>query len=225
MTHQPTPAAIEQAIIDALVAHRVDREGPDFDYADPSLLGYARAVARVARTEADAAYQRGEATAYHRVAAYASHHLGNVPDSDEPIPAEVVAVVDMAMTVSREQGVVEGRRQATEGWEREWGVSADAGVYVYPTERDARDAVGRDLRGRVVSRLVGPWETAEQPADRLRADGDDVAPAPEQPEPDEDEPSCWPICEACFDGRKEDCARKAVEPATGGVVDPAPEAS
>lgn len=55
--------AIEQAIIDALVAHRVDREGPDFDYADASLLGYARAVARVARTEADAAYGRGFAEA------------------------------------------------------------------------------------------------------------------------------------------------------------------
>jgi hypothetical protein len=71
VTAQSPPDAIEQAVIDALVAHRVDREGSDFDYTDPSLLGYARAVARVARTEADDSYNRGRADAAAQLVALA----------------------------------------------------------------------------------------------------------------------------------------------------------
>jgi hypothetical protein len=64
---------------------------------------------------------------------------------------------------AREQGLAAGRSQATEGWEREWGVAADAGVYVYVTERAAREAVRDSPAPRpVVSRLVGSWEPDEQ---------------------------------------------------------------
>jgi hypothetical protein len=84
VTDHQAPDAIEQAIIDALVAHRVDREGPDFDYADPSLLGYTRAVARVARTEADAAYERGKAEGLQRALKAVARHIGVEPEDVDP---------------------------------------------------------------------------------------------------------------------------------------------
>lgn len=68
---------------------------------------------------------------------------------------------------AREQGIAEGRRQATEGLAREWGVELsdeDEGrVWPADDEADAREYVVRVPSHRVVSRLVGPWETAEQP--------------------------------------------------------------
>jgi hypothetical protein len=63
-------------------------------------------------------------------------------------------------------GVAEGLRQATEGWEREWGVDlADGGdIWCSANEPAARQVAAHHAspRARVVSRLVGPWEPAEQ---------------------------------------------------------------
>lgn len=65
-----------------------------------------------------------------------------------------------------ERGLAEGRRQATEGWRREWGASFNNGASTWvSTDEDA----ARQLAARydsptvtVVSRLVGPWEPTEQ---------------------------------------------------------------
>jgi len=71
-----------------------------------------------------------------------------------------------------ERGLAEGRRQATEGWEREhlWGVVLDHGdepQYKCGSEEDARSFALTRPGSRVVrqttARLVGPWEPAEQP--------------------------------------------------------------
>jgi hypothetical protein len=60
-----------------------------------------------------------------------------------------------------------GRTQATEGWEREWGTqwATDSSLGTYPCdgEAEARQHVERYPGNQVVSRLVGPWEPAEQP--------------------------------------------------------------
>lgn len=54
-----------------------------------------------------------------------------------------------------------GRRQAAEGWDREWGVEPGPGAearYDEGTEADARRFAALQPDRRVVSRLVGPWE-------------------------------------------------------------------
>lgn len=67
-----------------------------------------------------------------------------------------------------ERGVAEGRRQATEGWERQWGVELpplfgdEAGVHLCEDEALAHHVALREPESRVVSRLVGPWEPTEQ---------------------------------------------------------------
>jgi hypothetical protein len=62
-----------------------------------------------------------------------------------------------------ERGGAEGRRQATEGWERQWAVAHVDGGWVYPyeSEVEARAHCRVDWH-HVVSRLVGPWEPAGQ---------------------------------------------------------------
>lgn len=75
--------------------------------------------------------------------------------------------IENAMEELAEQGIAKGRRQATEGWKREWGVRGPGGgVEIRRNEDSARRLVVRyaiDEDVRAVSRLVGPWETAEQP--------------------------------------------------------------
>lgn len=68
------------------------------------------------------------------------------------------------------QGIAEGRRQATEGWDREWGVQflPDGHVFAADDEAEAHNTANRDVQRFVVSRLVGPWEPAEQPEDGAR---------------------------------------------------------
>lgn len=62
-----------------------------------------------------------------------------------------------------EEGLAEGRRQATEGWERSWGVDTPSGPIGCDDEEDARGYAALPGWGHVVSRLVGPWEPVEQP--------------------------------------------------------------
>ena len=62
--------------------------------------------------------------------------------------------------------VAEGRRQATEGWEREWGLA----LHGHPGQCVLNEHAARGIAAdptapadtKVLSRLVGPWEAAEQ---------------------------------------------------------------
>jgi len=79
-------------------------------------------------------------------------------------------------------GRAEGRRQATEGWEREWGVIFEPDWYPDPDDPSRHHPISRDDEShadwivdqhsdrprRKVSRLVGPWEAAEQTQDGAR---------------------------------------------------------
>lgn len=95
-----------------------------------------------------------------------------------------------------------GGAQATEGWQREWGVAADAGVYVYPTEQAAREAVRDSPAPRpVVSRLVGPWEPAEP---EHGFDPSSVRSTPYSMFEEGDEPQC--LCGAAWDLDADGCA-------------------
>jgi hypothetical protein len=66
-----------------------------------------------------------------------------------------------------------GRREAAEGWEREWGsrwtppgCEPSDNVEIAYDEAEARRNADEWLNHRAVSRLVGPWEPApEQPGD------------------------------------------------------------
>jgi len=77
-------------------------------------------------------------------------------------------------------GVAAGRRQATEGWEREWGVTSGDGdprginggpLGLRDSEEDAQRMAARVAGRTVVSRLVGPWEPAEQTQPTTHARG------------------------------------------------------
>ncbi len=99
------------------------------------------------------------------------------------------ADLERAEQAAYERGVAEGRRQATDGWRRDWGVIMEPDWYSDPDdpashwpqdcddEEDARRLIHRGSgRGRtLVSRLVGQWEPAEQaepdlPSERLSAE-------------------------------------------------------
>lgn len=67
--------------------------------------------------------------------------------------------------------IADGRRQATEGWERQWAFRTSAGITIPVSEDDAlryeawnvqQHALGLPA-GEVLARLVGPWEPVEQP--------------------------------------------------------------
>lgn len=61
--------------------------------------------------------------------------------------------------------LTEGRRQATEGWEREWGAQYRDDSWVQATfdsEAEAVEFAAGAIGHRAVSRLVGPWEPTEQ---------------------------------------------------------------
>jgi hypothetical protein len=59
-------------------------------------------------------------------------------------------------------GEAEGRRQATEGWEREWSLNGPAFSGLVGDEQRVRQWAATNPELAVVSRLVGPWEPAEQ---------------------------------------------------------------
>jgi hypothetical protein len=84
-------------------------------------------------------------------------------------PGEVLGFIEEVHA----RGVSEGRRQATEGWKREWGVDLHGrGAQCVLDEHAARGIVAGcpdDLDPKVFARLAGPWEPAEQPARELSA--------------------------------------------------------
>lgn len=136
---------------------------------------------------------------------------------------EVTAEADQAYWRGHELG----RRQATEGWDRQWGVRGDGGgVEVRLSEESAHRFARRfePDEATVVSRLVGPWEPAEEPYALVDSEGrcgccNGVG-----------DHRCGHECDSCDgSGRNPDspvcrlphgadctCA----EPASGGVVEP-----
>jgi hypothetical protein len=101
-----------------------------------------------------------------------------------PAAGSVVRFADMIplsptqgdVDAAYERGVAEGRRQATEGWDREWAFENRANLTIPIAGDDVlrfeamiaqRQAAGEET-GRLVSRLVGPWEPAEQTQDGAR---------------------------------------------------------
>ncbi len=86
---------------------------------------------------------------------------GDLHDLDREDITEIIRVV---LTATWQSAVAEGRRQATEGWEREWGYTwgeRKAAAWCR-SEADARRFAALDLTRTVVSRLVGPWEHASR---------------------------------------------------------------
>ncbi|GAA2346790.1 hypothetical protein [Dactylosporangium salmoneum] len=94
-------------------------------------------------------------------------------------------------------GLGDGHSQATEGWEREWGTVGDGWAYPARSEKAARDVTRYSQGGATVSRLVGPWEPAEQPQP-ARAIGCTCPPNMPQ---HSYQPGC-PSCEAFVAGLK-----------------------
>lgn len=73
-----------------------------------------------------------------------------------------------AVEAAYARGIAEGRRQATEGWERQWGFKHADDSQPEPCGRcegvlQGTLAAGRAPDSDTFSRLVGPWETAEHP--------------------------------------------------------------
>jgi hypothetical protein len=92
-----------------------------------------------------------------------------VPFIADEVWAKVGPVVEQIRAEAYERGL----REATEGWEREWAVAfTDKTWPPNDSEQSARTFAALYADGRVVSRLVGPWE----PAPAVNA---------EQPEPEE----------------------------------------
>jgi hypothetical protein len=110
------------------------------------------------KARVDAAYRRGLTDLLGYAArVFFGRRLDLVGIDRESAEVMIVLALDEARQI--------GRTQATEGWEREWGTDEE-GVRVRPAsdEETARFVVARYRPGhRVVSRLVGPWESAEQP--------------------------------------------------------------
>lgn len=75
--------------------------------------------------------------------------------------------IEDAMEELADAGIAEGLRQAAEGWEREWGLS----LHGHPAQCVLNEHAARGIAAdpsapadaKVLSRLVGPWEPAEQP--------------------------------------------------------------
>ncbi len=78
--------------------------------------------------------------------------------------ARIDALTRAAYEDGRGDGRVEGRSQATDGWEREWAVRLRDGSQLEPDGEVYVRAHARaeGPNGTVVSRLVGPWEPTKQ---------------------------------------------------------------
>jgi hypothetical protein len=154
----------------------------DTDPLDSVRLLIARCHDLVQRTDTDAAYERGKA-----------EHAAEL--------ARVEALLDHAVQHSimvvktgkdaYERGLAEGRRQATEGWERKWAVQTPEGLMIPVREHDGLASMvlqaeqrAAGLRtGTTHSRLVGPWEPAGQQPEHAFDESSVVNPAAGEPYP------------------------------------------
>lgn len=171
------------------------------DFAMPWNAGYARGLAAAERRFASA------------IAEQFGHTVEGISTTSGAVAVPISeSLLKVALRTTREQG----RRQATEGLAREWGVELsdeDEGrVWPADSEADAREYVVRVPSHRVVSRLVGPWETAEQP---------DEDPPLERPSA-ADIASALAVVDAPYRPDVKVEYLDEDEPATGGVVDSAP---
>lgn len=119
------------------------------------------------RDERDAAYERGVAEGRRQAVTALALQLGHdlVTDVAE---ADLEPWFRAALQTANEQG----RRQATEGWDREWGLA----MHGHPGQCVLNEHAARGIAAdptapadtKVLSRLVGPWEPAEQAQDGAR---------------------------------------------------------
>ena len=115
----------------------------------------------------------------------AANRYGGDHDLHDLDHGDITEIIQIVLTATWQRGVAEGRRQATEGWDREWGLA----LYGHPAhcvlnEHAARGiAAGapEDAQAKVVSRFVGPWEAAEQAAPTCTCPDIDVTTAIEKP--------------------------------------------
>jgi len=110
-------------------------------------------------------YNKGLAEAHRLDVEFVAGLLGHSLVLDRTREVDAQEMLSAAINDAREQGL----RQATVGWEREWGVDMPDTdlVWVGISEADVREAAAEEPPGAfIVSRLVGPWEPApEQPGD------------------------------------------------------------
>jgi hypothetical protein len=74
-------------------------------------------------------------------------------------------LVPEAADEAYQRGLADGRAQATEGWRREWAMDLGlkgAPLHPWGSEAEARRGAKARAGRTAVSRLVGPWEPAEQ---------------------------------------------------------------
>jgi hypothetical protein len=129
----------------------------------------------------------------------------------DELGARVMVSLQRPYTLLRWKAL-EGRRQATEGWEREWGTryaiaQADF-VREHASEADARGWAERVAGADVVSRLVGPWEPDEQhePVEVERVSSEAIA-------------SVLAVVDAPYRQGANVEFVDEIEPASGGVVE------
>jgi hypothetical protein len=228
------------------------RRQATWDAGDHALRGFAQALDESAETGRDLAdmldvlqlpANATPAQMLHGMSALVRSTLAeaftdaDIEDEETPDREKFVARVRRLMAQSYDQG--DGPRRATEGWEREWGArSADGDVYAVEDgegEQRARNLAAwpKDRPGTVASRLVGPWETAEQP-ESVKILSYHYGPTATEPDPG----AMW--CYACggrvdlIDGHAlcgcgaqlcespADCGSSTCQyrPASGGVVEP-----
>lgn len=155
-TDQPTDprVAFRRGALDAIPYNLID--SPAVGVGDARRYMLADAMWPVAEPLLAAAYDRGLAKGRRQV---------DTPCEACQAPMTLTAclscVTREALERGRAEGIAEGRRQATEGWEREWLIETPQWWTSTVAETDARQLHARH-GGKLTSRLVGPWEPAEQ---------------------------------------------------------------
>lgn len=152
-------------LLDRLLADEADAEPDDLDrliadsMRDPE---FARAFFDGQERERQAAYERGVAEGRRQAITALARTLGHdlVPDTPNVADEDLEPWFRAALQTANDAG----RRQATEGWEREWAVRLRDGSQLKPDGEVYIRARARaeGANGTVVSRVVGPWEQAEQ---------------------------------------------------------------
>jgi hypothetical protein len=161
-TDQPNPALLAAAR--AYAEATWDYDGPYRTSRDRENHIGADAASTAERPWFAALWEAGIAEGRRQAVELVSSLLGHDLVLDRAADVDSVGFLSSAIVAAREQG----RRQATEGWEREWGVR-DKDGYVF-REQDEGEAhrlaalvADAEPIATVVSRLASRWEPAEQP--------------------------------------------------------------